>query len=192
MRPAFYGCLFVLLVGVDALRADVIKGEVKSVDADKGTLTVTVKGKDRDFRVPADARITIQVAGGVIEAKDGLKNPWFTRAAKAAGSGLYVVEVTVEQKEKKDRVTRVHLFTPTRREEPGPETDPFGTRGQPPVREPGGSPIRTERLQGRQGVSREVRAAPRGGRAGEPGASRISEVVPEQPDHADHGQRRPG
>ena len=116
MKHAMIAALFVLFVGTTDLRAEVIKGTVKKVDADKGLLTVTVKDKDREFKVPADAKITIQVAAGNITPKDGLKNMWFKNAAKAAGKSLYTVEVTVEKKNGKEVVTKVHLFTPTRRE----------------------------------------------------------------------------
>jgi hypothetical protein len=109
-------CVCFLLAGAAGVRAEVVKGEVKKVDGDKGILTVAVKGVDREFYVPADAEVTIQVAAGVVKAKEGLKNPWFKRAAEAAGQGLYRVEVTLEKKEGKEAVTKLHLFTPTRRE----------------------------------------------------------------------------
>ena len=127
MRRFTLVCLLVLFAGAE-LRADVVKGEVKKVDADKGVLVVTVKDKDLEFTIPDEATIAIQVAAGVIEPKDRLKNTWFANAAKAAGKGLYRVEVTVEKKEKKEVVTKVHLFTPTRRTVPGPDDFPAPPR----------------------------------------------------------------
>src|SRR5262245_8213073 len=121
MRCARTVSLLALCLGTAGLRAEVIRGEVKAVDADKGGLTVTVKDKERAFRVPADAKVTVQVAGGVFDAKDGLKNTWFKRAQEAAGKGLYVAEVTVEKRDGKEVVTKVHLFTPTRRVDPDPQ-----------------------------------------------------------------------
>jgi signal transduction protein with GAF and PtsI domain len=116
MRSVATFCLFALFAA--DLRAEVFKGEVKKVDAEKGILTIAAKDKEQEFQVPAGAKVTVQVAAGVVEAKDGLKNPWFQRAAEAAGKGLYRAEVTVEKKEGKEVVTKVHLFTPTRREDP--------------------------------------------------------------------------
>jgi hypothetical protein len=115
MRRAFLAAVAAALLGAGDLRADEIKGTVKKVDADKGKLTVTVNDKERTFDVPKDAKVTIQIAAGNVTAKDGLKNDWFKRAAKDA----YTVEVTVEKKKDKEVVTKVHLFTPTRREGPG-------------------------------------------------------------------------
>src|SRR5262249_4943694 len=117
MRSVMCG-LVVLLLGAGAARAEVVKGTVKKVDAEKGELTVTVKDKDRTFTVPDGAKVTIQVAAGSIEPKGRLKNTWFKRAVEGKGGG-YRVEVTTETKDKKEVVTKVHLFTPTRREGPG-------------------------------------------------------------------------
>ena len=67
--------LLVLVLCASPLRAEVIKGQIKDVDADKGVLTVTVDGKDREFQVPADAKIRITEAVQVRDAKNGLKDP---------------------------------------------------------------------------------------------------------------------
>jgi len=121
MRSAFIGSLLVLFVASGALSAEVIKGTLKKVDAKKGTITITdEKKKERTFEITDKTKITIQVAAGNIEPKDGLKNPWFARAEKTSGGNTaYRIEVTVETKDKKEVVTKVHLFTPTRREGPG-------------------------------------------------------------------------
>lgn len=130
MGRALFGTLSVLFLFTTPLLGEVFKGPVKKVDADKGTLTVPVKGKDRTFTVPADAKVTVQVASGVISPEDRLKNEWFQRAAGPRAIG-YAVEVTVEKKNGKEIVTKVHLFTPTRREGPG-----LGRTGSVAVRQP--------------------------------------------------------
>src|SRR5262245_52471305 len=127
MRRLTLVCLFVLSAGAP-LRAEVVKGEVKKVDADKGVLVVTVKDKDVEFTVPDDAKIAIQVAAGVVEPKDRLKNTWFANAVKEHGKGTYRVEVTVEKKDKEEVVTKVQLFTPTRRNVPGLDDFPAPPR----------------------------------------------------------------
>jgi hypothetical protein len=127
MQRALLPALVAVLLVTGDLSAEDIKGTVKKVDADKGTLTVTVKDKDRKFDVPKEAKVTVQVAAGIVTAKDGLKNEWFKRAEEAKEPG-YTVEVTVEKKKNKEVATKVHLFTPTRREGPGavPATGPGG------------------------------------------------------------------
>jgi hypothetical protein len=116
MHRTWIAGLLVLFAAAD-VHAEVIKGEVKKVDADKGILVVSVKGKEHEFRLAAGTKISIQVAAGVVEPEDGLKNEWFKRAQQAAGTGQYPVEVTVEKKEGKDVVTKVYLFTPTREDD---------------------------------------------------------------------------
>lgn len=114
MRVITSVCLIVLLTGGMAAGGE-HKGEVKRIDAGKGLLVLSVEGKEKEFTVPAEAKVTVQVASGVIEAKDGLKNEWFARAVEDGSRG-YRVEVTTEKKDGKDVVVKVHLFTPTRRE----------------------------------------------------------------------------
>jgi hypothetical protein len=92
---------------------DVVKGEVKKVDAEKGTLTINLNGKDETFKIPNTARITIAVANEVKDAKDGLNDTWFKSAEKAAGTGRFTVELTKD----KNEVTKVHLLTPTSRKD---------------------------------------------------------------------------
>jgi len=109
-RRLAVACLAVLFAAA-LLRAEVVRGEVKKVDADKGTLTVSVQGKEETFTLTDKTKITVRVASATIEPKDGLKNNWFRAAERDHGNGAYSVEVTVEQK----AVTKVHLNTPTRR-----------------------------------------------------------------------------
>ncbi|MCS6851196.1 MAG: hypothetical protein NZ700_08525 [Gemmataceae bacterium] len=53
-----------LLLAAGTLWADVVQGEVKSVDAEKSTITVTVSEKDLTFFVAKDARIYSGVTKG--------------------------------------------------------------------------------------------------------------------------------
>jgi hypothetical protein len=124
MRRAAISSLLVVLAGAGALPAEVFKGKLKEVDGDKGTLVLTVGGKDRKFEVPAGAKITIQVAAFVLVPKEGIKDPRF-KTAVSDTTGGYSVEITLEKKGKKDVVTKVHLSTPTRKlGPPDPEDDP--------------------------------------------------------------------
>src|SRR5947209_20453334 len=50
--------LCVLVLAAGALRADDVRAKIKSVDADKSTVTVTVDDKDQTFSVAKDAKIT--------------------------------------------------------------------------------------------------------------------------------------
>jgi len=92
---------------------DLVKGEVKKVNAEKGTLTLNINGKDEEFKIPNTARITIAVANEVKDAKDGLNDNWFKSAEKASGTGRFTVELTKD----KNEITRVHLLTPTSRKD---------------------------------------------------------------------------
>jgi hypothetical protein len=93
---------------------EVLKGEVKKADGEKGILVVKINGKDEEFRVPRGTRITIDVANKVQDAKDGLNDQWFKSAEKAYGSGRFTVELTKDKTE----IVKVHLLTPTSRKEP--------------------------------------------------------------------------
>lgn len=111
MRTTLFVCAFALLTS--AAGAAEYKGAVKKVDAKKGVLTLSVDGKEMEFTVPNTATVMIQVAARNIPAKDGLKNPWFDRAATPGRMG-YRAEVTTEKKDGKEVVTKVQLFTPTK------------------------------------------------------------------------------
>jgi hypothetical protein len=93
-----YVCgVFALVVAVGCLMAAEYKGKVKSVDADKNTITVTVDDKDKEFKVPADAKI-VNAKGK--DVKNGLKNE---KAFKAGAA----VTVTTEKKDGKEVVTEI-------------------------------------------------------------------------------------
>jgi len=96
----------------DKNNKELVRGEVKKVDAEKGVLTLNINGKDEQFKVPGTARITIAVANEVKDAKDGLNDSWFKSAEKASGTGRFMVELTKD----KNEITRVHLLTPTRKD----------------------------------------------------------------------------
>src|SRR5215475_2154186 len=100
----------------DKPKGDVVKGEVKKVDAQKYVLTLNVNGKDEEFKIPRGVKITIQVANETKDARDGLNDLWFQSADKAAGTGRF--HVVLSKKKDKDEITRVHLLTPTARKEP--------------------------------------------------------------------------
>ena len=91
-------------------KSEAVRGEVKKVDADKGILVLSINGKDEEFRVPMDAKITVGVAKEIKDAEGGLKDLWFKSAAQAAGSGRFFVTLT---KDKQGNTRKVHLKTPT-------------------------------------------------------------------------------
>jgi hypothetical protein len=92
----------VLFLSAGALGAAEVKGKLTSVDADKGTLTITVDGKDRDFTVPKDAEITVQDIRAY-KSKEGLKDKAFVKGR--------MVVVTTEKKDDKEVVTKVAIYT---------------------------------------------------------------------------------
>ena len=90
----------VLVAGI--VLADEFKGKVKSVDADKNTITVTVKVDDKDadktFTVPADVKIQRKKRGGdLVDVEGGLKG---------VNEGRDIT-ITTEKKDDKDVVTKV-------------------------------------------------------------------------------------
>jgi len=57
MSRKFGLALAAFLFSVGGLLAAEVKGKVKSVDADKGVLTLTVGDKDQEFKVGDDAKV---------------------------------------------------------------------------------------------------------------------------------------
>lgn len=96
------GGLFALAIFALGGFADEYKGKIKSVDAEKGTLTVTVGDKDREFKVPATAKFT----AGKKDLAEGLKSKQFAKANKVIG-----LEVTIvtEKKEGTETVSEVKI-----------------------------------------------------------------------------------
>jgi len=97
--------LVALLLTAGGVRAAEIKGKIKSVDPEKGTITLTVDDRDQEFTVPASLKITILDAVAVREAKDGLKDPLFKMA-----KGM-LATITTEQKDGKEVVTKMVVNT---------------------------------------------------------------------------------
>ncbi len=60
-----------LLFVAGGLSAAEVKGKVKSVDADKGTITVTVGDKDQTFTVAKDAKVSVGMVKDVKDLKAG-------------------------------------------------------------------------------------------------------------------------
>jgi hypothetical protein len=100
--------LLALALCASPLCAEVIKGQIKDVDAEKGVLTVTVDGKDREFSVPADAKVRITEAVKVRDAKDGLKDPDVKKG--------FNVQITTEEKDGKTAVKDVLVLTGRRKD----------------------------------------------------------------------------
>jgi hypothetical protein len=90
--------LLVLSVGAAFAADKEAKGTIKSVDATKNTITVTVDGKDTDFMIGTDAKI-LDATGG--DLKDRLKSADLKAGAK--------VTVTCTTKDGKDVCTKVQL-----------------------------------------------------------------------------------
>src|SRR5258707_14528545 len=88
---------FVICAGVSL--AEDLKGKIKSVDAEKNTITVTIGDKDQTFTLDKDAKI-LDTKGK--EVAGGIKASLFKKA------GLPVT-VTTEKKDDKDVVTKVKL-----------------------------------------------------------------------------------
>ena len=97
LRTFVAAVLGLVLVG-GGLLAEEIKGKVKSVDADKKVITVTVDGKDKEFKV-TDTTSIVGPKGKAL--KEGLK-------AKGLKEGANVV-LTTDKKDGKETVTEVKL-----------------------------------------------------------------------------------
>jgi Cu/Ag efflux protein CusF len=98
LRKFVCAALTLMFCAVCAL-ADSYTGKVKSVDANAGTLTVTVNDKDMEFKVPAGAKVIV----GKKDAPDGLRAKQFKKAAGAD------VTVVTEKKDGTETVTEVRL-----------------------------------------------------------------------------------
>jgi Cu/Ag efflux protein CusF len=95
-------CLLALTFAV--VSADEVKGRVKKVDSDKGTLTLTVNDKDQTFTIPKEAKIVglfgkkikkaqlLDIPGGLTGVKEGVE-----------------VTVTTDKKDNKDVVSQVKV-----------------------------------------------------------------------------------
>jgi hypothetical protein len=70
MRKLLCSTVALLFVTGGLLAAE-IKGKIKSVDADKSTITVTVGDKDETFTVAQDAKISVGTVKDVKDLKPG-------------------------------------------------------------------------------------------------------------------------
>jgi hypothetical protein len=93
---------FALVICAVAVLAGEYKGKVKSVDPDKNTITVTVDGEDKTFKVTDDTKIVRKGKDGDKDVKDGLKNE------KAWKRGPNVV-VTTEGDSPKGKVKEIRI-----------------------------------------------------------------------------------
>jgi Cu/Ag efflux protein CusF len=98
MLRRFLCAAFALVLCVGVTLAEEVKGKIKSVDADKGTMTVTVDGKDQEYKIGTDTKL-LNAQGK--DLKDGIKN-----ARLKEGQA---VTLTTEKKDGKDVVTEVKL-----------------------------------------------------------------------------------
>lgn len=104
LRQALVGCVAVLLVAGFAPAAEV-KGKVKSVDAEKNTVTVTVADKDQAVAVAKDAEVFT-----LGKAKKGQPAP---KSPVSGGlTGVKVgdeLTITTESKDGKDVATAIQV-----------------------------------------------------------------------------------
>ncbi len=85
---SFVSGILALVLCVSVVLADEIKGKIKSVDADKGTITVTSSdGKDRTLTVSKDAKI---VGASGKDLKEGLKD-------KHLKAGIPIIVITKKE-----------------------------------------------------------------------------------------------
>src|SRR5262245_31242530 len=111
MLQKFTVAVACLVVCAGLSLAEEIKGKVKSVDADKGTLTLTVGDKDQTIAVAKDADVF-----SLGKAKKGQPAP--KQAVSGGLGGLTAgaeVTVTTEKKDAKDTATAIKLETPAKK-----------------------------------------------------------------------------
>lgn len=96
--------LTVGLVCLGMLQADEIKGKVKSNDAEKSTVTVTVADKDQTVDVAKDAKITRLVGKKLKKAQPEDVPGGLTGLTAGAD-----VTITTEKKDGKDVATAIRL-----------------------------------------------------------------------------------
>jgi len=100
------GAVCALLICAVTILAAEYKGKVKSVDADKNTITVTIDDKDKTFKV---AEKDLKVTAGKTDVPDGLKgklfakNPEVTLVTTGEGDKEVVTEIRVKGGKKKDK-----------------------------------------------------------------------------------------
>ncbi len=103
MFRTLVGVLFTLLVLPCSLHSAEFEGKLKSVDAEKDVITLTIDDKDRAFTVTKDTEFEVQDIRPY-KPKEGLKDPAFEK------KGLRVVIKTVEN-DGKEMVTKITIYT---------------------------------------------------------------------------------
>jgi hypothetical protein len=96
--------VLVLLFGANTAWSDEVKGKVKSVDADKSTITVTVDDKDQTFTVAKDAKVYSLVGKNAKKAQP----QDIAGGLKGVNQGVDVT-LTTEKKDTKETVTAVKV-----------------------------------------------------------------------------------
>ncbi|HYT95110.1 MAG TPA: hypothetical protein VEL76_40710 [Gemmataceae bacterium] len=104
MLSRLFGVACLSVIGLAAASADDIRGKVKKVDAEKGTITITVDDKDQSFDVPKDAKI-VALYGKKLKKAQQLDLPGGLAAVKEGAN----VTITYDKKDKKDVVTQVRV-----------------------------------------------------------------------------------
>src|SRR5262249_28451240 len=100
-----------LVVCAVLVRAEVIRGKVKSTDADKNTITVTADGKDQTLDVARDAKITQPAIGKAAKKKPAADVPGGLKGLKA-GTDVIVTTYKVDGKE---QVSLISVETATKK-----------------------------------------------------------------------------
>ena len=104
----------VLLIGIVSAQADVVRGKIKSTDADANKITITADGKDQTITVAMDAKITkpaqgkkakklppVDVTGGLSGLTTGAEVA-ITTERKDGADVATKIEVQAKKKKKKD------------------------------------------------------------------------------------------
>jgi hypothetical protein len=103
MARLLWGIVVVWLLGVPSLTAAQIKGKLKKVDPDKGTITITADGKERTFTISKDTEISVKDIRDY-KPKDGLKDQVFQRKNLD-------ITITTAKKGGKEVVTKLVAMT---------------------------------------------------------------------------------
>jgi hypothetical protein len=102
MLRTFASALLALVFVAGGVLADEIKGKIKSIDAAKNSITVTVADKDTEYKLAPDAKV---IGANDKELKDGLN----AKQLQNIKPGQRNVVLTTEKKDGKDVVTQVKL-----------------------------------------------------------------------------------
>lgn len=111
MPRQFVGGLLAAALWVGSLSAaEKVEGKCKGVDPSKGTLTLTVDGKERPFTINDDTKIQVQdVRSYTLKGtvKERLQAPIFKEAEKKS----FPVKIKIEEQGGKKVVLEVIVFT---------------------------------------------------------------------------------